>query len=52
MKIALSPIEPLKGRESHPRKVDAPKRTKDGAALKCAAPIGPLPSLSPSRQPG
>lgn len=32
-------------------KVEAPKRTKEGATLKCAGPVGPLPTLSAERQP-
>lgn len=31
-------------------KVEAPKRTKEGATLKCACPVGPLPTLSAERQ--
>lgn len=32
-------------------KVDAPKRTKEGAMLKCAGPRGALPPLSPEPRP-
>jgi hypothetical protein len=52
VKFSLLAIEALKGRESLRRKVDAAKRTKEGSVLKCAAPAGPLPSLSPIRRPG
>lgn len=32
-------------------KIEARKRTKEGATLKCACPVGPLPTLSAERQP-
>jgi hypothetical protein len=49
VKFSLPPIEPKKGRDALLRKADAPKRTKEGAVLKCAGPRGPLPTLSPTR---